>query len=113
MVLRQTQVADDRGDIVEHAGQGRLTCRHAVTTVFGEENIVPSLAQPVRKAGEIVRNDLAVAMEVDHGFRCRVDDVVRTREPAPIDGINPIGLRERLAPWEKIAAGDQGMIENS
>src|SRR5215471_5547334 len=104
VALREAQAADDRGDIVKHAGQGRLAGRHAVATVFGEEDIAPSLAQPVREAGKIVRDDLAVAMEVDHGFRSRIDDVVGTREPAPIDGINPIGLRERLVAWEKIAA---------
>ena len=74
---------------------------------------VASQPQPVRKSRQIVRDDLAVTMEVDHGFGCRVDDVVRTRERAPVGRIHPIRLRECLVPWEKIAARDQGMIENS
>src|SRR5215471_12536709 len=113
MVIRETEAADNRRDILEHANQRRLACRHAVSTIFRQEDIVSSLRQPVWKGGEIVRHDLAIAMEVHHGWRRRVDCVVRTRQLAAVGGIDPIRVRERLTPWEKVAARHKGMIEYS
>src|SRR5258706_16134197 len=52
-------------------------------------------------------------MEVHHGCRRRVHFVIRTRELAAVGGIDPIRVRERFAPWEKVAAGHQRMVEYS
>jgi hypothetical protein len=45
-----------------------LEARFLTSTIFGQEDIVASPRQPVRKAGKVIRNDLAIAMGKSSGW---------------------------------------------
>jgi hypothetical protein len=66
----------------------------------------------LRKVGQIVSDDFAVAVKIHDGLGVGVDYLVVASQPTAVSSLDPIRISNRSPLGKKIATGNKGVIEN-
>jgi diguanylate cyclase (GGDEF)-like protein len=97
--------------VLEHPPEQRLARGHPVASVLGEEQVPSERGEPLREAVEVVRDDLAVPVEVDDGGSARGRGVERTSQRR-VARFDEERRGEATSAREEVALRDQRVVED-
>src|SRR5262249_2212939 len=78
----------------------------------GEHAVTPGPGDPCWKLEQIVSDDFPIPMKIHDGLGIRVDCLVVASQLAAVGSLDPMGVRNWISSRKKIAAGNEGVIEN-